>query len=78
MTTVIENELRNEVEAEMALQAVTIDCCTICGRTHYLSEMSECGVCGHFCAKCDCRCPLPAEDIAEWNATAHNPTVAPR
>ena len=64
MTTMIENELRNEVEAQMALDAVTIDLCAICKRSYYVSEMSECATCGHFCMNCDCHCSLEMENAA--------------
>ena len=56
MTTTIEHEL--EIEAN------TIECCIVCGRTRYLNEMSECVVHGHFCGKCDCPCLVLSEDAA--------------
>jgi hypothetical protein len=43
---------------ELEIEANTIECCSVCGKTHYLPEMSECAVHGHFCAKCDCPCPV--------------------
>jgi hypothetical protein len=52
-------EAMTEAEFELYWESQTVDCCVICGRTYYLSEMSECKICGHFCSRCDCRCSNP-------------------
>ena len=66
MTTVIESELRNEVEAEMALDAVTIELCIAKGcTTHYVSDMIQCTDCGaYMCSQHVCDCPIEMEDAA--------------